>query len=44
MENYIGNTMPRVHKKKFRIMEVVFDQIMLQKDGWGEKRNQELTF
>ena len=44
IENYIGNTMPRAHKKKFRTMEGVFNQIMLQKNGWIEKRNQELTF
>jgi len=44
IENYIGNTMPRAHKKKFRTMEGAFNQIMLQKNGWIEKRNQELTF
>ena len=44
IENYIGNTMPRAHKKKFRTFEGVFNQIMLQKNGWIEKRNQELTF
>ena len=34
IKNYIGNTMPRAHKKKFRTMEGVFNQIMLQKmDG-----------
>ncbi len=34
IENYIGNTMPRAHKKKFRTMEGVFNQIILQKrDG-----------
>jgi len=44
IENYIGNTMPRSHKKKFRTMEGVFNQIMLQKNGWVEKRKQELTF
>ena len=44
IENYIGNTMPRAHKKKFRTMEDVFNLIMLQKNGWIEKRNQELTF
>jgi hypothetical protein len=44
IENYIGNTMPRAHKKKFRTMEGVFNQIMLQKNGWIEKRNQELRF
>ncbi|WP_298523277.1 hypothetical protein [uncultured Methanobrevibacter sp.] len=43
IENYIGNTMPRAHQKKFRTMEGVFNQIMLQKNGWIEKRNQELT-
>ena len=31
IEIYIGNTMPRAHKKKFRILEGVFNQIMLQK-------------
>ena len=36
--------MPRTHKKKFRTMEGVFNQIMIQKNGWIEKRNQELTF
>ena len=44
IENYIGNTMPRAIKKKFRTMEGAFNQIMLQKNGWIEKRNQELTF
>ena len=39
----LDNTMPRAHKKKFRTMEGVFNQIMLQKNGWIEKRNQELT-
>ena len=44
IENFIGNTMPRAHKKKFRTMERVFNHIMLQKNGWIEKRNKELTF
>ena len=44
IENYIGNTMPKAHKKKFRTMEGLFNQIMHRKNGWIEKRNQELTF
>jgi hypothetical protein len=40
----MGNTILRAHKMKFRTMGVVFNQIMLQKNGWIEKRNQELTF
>ncbi|WP_147659503.1 hypothetical protein [Methanobrevibacter oralis] len=43
IENYIGNTMPKAHKKKFRTLEGIFNQIMHQKDGWIEKRKQELT-
>lgn len=43
-ENYIGNTMPRAHKKKFRTLNGIFNQIMHQKNGWIEKRKQELTF
>ena len=44
IENYIGNTMPKSHKKKFRTRGGIFNQIMLQINGWIEKRNQELTF
>ena len=36
--------MPKAHKKKFRTMEGLFNQIMHRKNGWIEKRNQELTF
>lgn len=43
IENYIGNTMPKAHKKKFRTLKGIFNQIMHQKDGWIEKRKQELT-
>ena len=43
-ENYIGNTMPRAHKKKFRTEKGIFNQIILQKNGWIEKRKKELTF
>ena len=44
IDNYMGNTMPKVHKRKFRTMGGVFNKIMLQKNGLIEKRNQELTF
>ncbi|WP_123833388.1 MULTISPECIES: hypothetical protein [Methanobrevibacter] len=43
IENYIGNTMPKAQKKKFRTLKGIFNQIMLQKNGWIEKRKQELT-
>lgn len=35
--------MPKAHKKKFRTLEGIFNQIIRQKDGWIEKRKQELT-
>lgn len=30
--------MPQAHKKKFRTLEGVFNHIMLQKNGWIEKK------
>ena len=34
---------PKAYKKKFRTLKGIFNQIMHQKDGWIEKRKQELT-
>lgn len=39
IENYIVNTIPRTHKKKFRTMKWIFDQIMLQKMDVLKKEN-----
>ena len=43
-ENYVGNTMPRAHKKKFRTLKESIQSNNTSKNGWIEKRKQGLTF
>ena len=42
-ENYIGNTLPKAHKNKFRTNQGLFDHIYLRSIRWKKNQRNQLT-